>query len=213
MFRERLRASAAQVGVALQEPEVFAVRWHYEGMPYPWSVFAALTLTAILGTTTYGMIMGLQGGAQGMLLGGLHCTLAAGIAWGLALPALYILNSLTGSRLRASTTFLAALVTTSWGGLAMLASIPIGWFFTAALPPDVRLFALHFPREAAVLVIHLVVFMGVGVSMTDVFCRVICALEPGRGYWPACWLVLVGAIGGELFFQFDLFQFKAMGWF
>jgi len=212
MLRERLRASAAHVGVALKEPEAFALHWHRQGMPYPWSVFLALALTAILGTTTYGMIMGLLAGPERMLAGGLFCTLAAGIGWGLALPALYILNSLTGSRLRASTTFLAALVTTSWGGLAMIASVPIAWFFTAALPQDVRLFALHFSRETAVLAVHLVVFAGVGISMCDVFRRVMQALEPERGYWPAWWLMLVGAIGGELFYQFDLFQFTALGW-
>src|ERR1044072_4939452 len=90
---------------------------------------------------------------------------------GQALPALYILNSFTGSRLRASTTFLAALVTTSWGGLAMIASIPVNLFFTAALPvPHV------------VLLVNLVVFAGVGVSMVDVFCRVMARLEPERGY-------------------------------
>src|SRR5262249_11567292 len=91
-------------------------------------------LTSILGTTAYGLIMGLPGGAEGMFLGGLRCTAAAGIAWSLPLPALYVLNSISGSRLRPSTTFLAALVTTSWGGLAMLAAIPIAWFFTVALP-------------------------------------------------------------------------------
>jgi len=101
------------------------LHWHREGTQYPWSVFTALALTAILGTTTYGMIMGLLSGPQRMFAGGLYCTLAAGMAWSLALPALYILNSLSGSQLRASTTFLAALVTTSWGGLAMIASIPI----------------------------------------------------------------------------------------
>ena len=171
MLRERLRSSTAHVGVALKEPEAFALHWHREGTPYPWTVFMALSLTAIIGTTTYGMIMGLLGGPERMFAGGLYCTLAAGIAWGVALPALYILNSLSGSRLRASTTFLAALVTTSWGGLAMIASIPIAWFFTAALPEEVRLFSLHFSRAAAVLVVHLVVFTGVGISMCDVFRR------------------------------------------
>jgi hypothetical protein len=212
MLRERLRDSTAHVGVALREPEAFALHWHREGTPYPWSVFTALALTAILGTTTYGMIMGLLGGPQRMFAGGLYCTLAAGSAWGLGLPALYILNSLSGSRLRASTTFLAALVTTSWGGLAMIASIPIAWFFTAALPEEIRLFSLHFSRAAAVLVVHLVVFAGVGISMCDVFRRVMQALEPERGYWPIWWLMLVGAIGAELFFKFDLFQLAALGW-
>ena len=42
-----------------------------------------LALTAIAGTTTYGMIMGLLDGPRGMLLDGLRCTAAAGIAWSL----------------------------------------------------------------------------------------------------------------------------------
>jgi hypothetical protein len=212
MLRERLRACTAQVGMALKQPEAFALHWHREGTPYHWSVFTALALTAILGTTTYGMIMGLLSGPQSMFAGGLYCTLAAGVAWSLALPALYILNSLSGSRLRASTTFLAALVTTSWGGLAMIASIPIAWFFTAALPEEVRLSSLHFSRAAAVLVVHLVVFTGVGIAMCDVFRRVMQALEPERGHWPIWWLILVGVIGAELFYKFDLFQLAALGW-
>src|SRR5581483_4906116 len=119
---------------ALHDPEAFALDWQRRQAPYPWWVFAALILTAAAGTTAYGLTLGLLGGAGRMLQDGLLLSLAAGIAWGLPLPALYILNSLTGSRLRASTTFLAALVTTSWGGLALLASIPVNVFFTAALP-------------------------------------------------------------------------------
>src|SRR5438105_3120642 len=167
MLRQRLRDSVSHIGQALREPEGFALRWHQEGSPYAWWVFAALAATAILGTTTYGMTMGLLGGAGRMLYCGLACTTAAGISWALLLPALYILNSLTGSRLRASTTFLATLVTTSWGGLALIASIPVNLFFTAALP---------FPM--VVLAINLIVFAGVGVAMIDVFCRVMVRLEP-----------------------------------
>src|SRR5262245_33264378 len=196
MFRQRLRESLAQIGEALREPEEFAWRWHRQGAPYPWWVFAALALTAIAGTTTYGMTMGWLGGPGRMLQSGLCCSLAAGAAWSLPLPALYILNSLTGSRLRASTTFLAALVTTSWGGLALLASIPINLFFTAALP-----------FGPAVLVVNLVVFTGVGVCMVDVFARVMAKLEPARGRTPVLWLVLVGAIGAELFYALGLFHF------
>src|SRR5439155_25024934 len=147
-------------------------------------------------TTSYGMTMGLLGGVPRMLTSGLSCTVAAGIAWSLPLPALYILNSLTGSRLRPSTTFLAALVTTSWGGLAMIASIPVNLFFTAALP-----------YPAAVLVINIIVFAGVGVSMVEVFSRILQSLEPARGRLPAVWLLLVGAIGTELFYAFGLFTF------
>jgi hypothetical protein len=159
-------------------------------------VFAALGLTAIAGTLTYGMTMGVLGGAGRMVQSGLSCTLAAGIAWCLPLPALYILNSVAGSRLRASTTFLAALVTTSWGGLAMIASVPINLFFTAAVP--VPWF---------VLLVNLVVFAGVGVAMIDVFARVMQALEPARGKAPVWWLAVVGAIGAELFYALGLFQF------
>jgi hypothetical protein len=200
MFQTRLRGSFAHIGQALREPEAFAVHWHRQGAPYHPSVFVALALTAIAGTTAYGMIMGLLGGTETMLKFGLRCTAAAGIAWSLPLPALYVLNSLSGSRLRPSTTFLAALVTTSWGGLAMLASIPVAWFFSVALP-----------NETVVLVVHLTVFAAVGVAMVDVFSRVIEALEPSRGRAPAWWLTLVGAIGGELFYAFGLFKFSALG--
>jgi hypothetical protein len=199
MLEAELRGSLVRIGEALREPEEFAVRWHREGIPYHWSVFAALALTAIAGTASYGIIMGLPGGAKDMLLDGLRCTFAAGIAWSLPLPALYILNSLSGSRLRASTTFLAALVTTSWGGLAMIASIPISWFFTLALP-----------YPSVLLVVHLLVFAAVGVAMIDVFCRVIESLEPNRGRMPAWWLALVGAIGGELFYALGLFHWTAL---
>lgn len=199
MFRQRLRACVEHIGLALRDPEGFAWRWHREGSPYDGWVFAALALTAIIGTTTYGMIMGVLGGTQQMFLDGLYCTTAAGLGWSLPLPALYILNSMSGSRLRVSTTFLAALVTTSWGGLAMIASIPVSWFFTMALP---------FP--AVMVLVHLAVFALVGVAMIDVFSRVMERLEPERGRLPALWLLLVGAIGGELFYMFRLFDFPAL---
>ena len=196
MLRRKLRASITHIGQALREPEQFAWRWHREGPIYPWWVFAALALTAMVGTTLYGMTMGLLGGAGAMSAKGMACTLAAGIAWSLPLPALYILGSLTGSKLRPSTTFLAALVTTSWGGLAMIASMPINLFFTASLP-----------YPGFILLVNLVVFAGVGVAMVDVFGRVMARLEPARGQAPIVWLALVGAIGAELFFAFGLFQF------
>jgi hypothetical protein len=199
MVRSRLHAGLAHVGVALHEPETFALRWHREGTPYSWWVFAALGLTAIAGTLSYGLTLGVLGGPTRMADCALRCTAAAGIAWCVPLPALYILNSLAGSRLRASTTILAALVTTSWGGLALMASVPINWFFTAAVPID-----------WFVLLVNLVVFAGVGAAMADVFCRVMERLEPARGRAPCWWLVLVGAIGGELFYAFGLFDFSTL---
>jgi hypothetical protein len=199
MLRSRLRAGLGHVGQALHEPEAFALRWHREAAPYAWWVFAALALTAVAGTLSYGLTLGILDGPRRMAARALALTAAAGIAWAVPLPALYILNSLSGSRLRASTTLLAALVTTSWGGLALMASIPINWFFTAAVP--VGWF---------VLLVNLVVFAGVGAAMVDVFCRVMEQLEPDRGRAPGWWLALVGAIGGELFYAFGLFDFSAV---
>jgi hypothetical protein len=196
MTAEIVRSAIGHVGVALREPEDFALAWQTGQRRYPWFVWLGLAATAVLGTTTYGMSMGLGGGGGRMLECGLLCTLAAGLAWAIPLPALYILNSMSGSRLPVGSTVLAALVTTSWGGLAMIASIPINWFFSVAIP---------FPPF--LLLVNLVVFAGVGVAMMDVFGRVMEKLEPERGRLPVWWLLLVGAIGGELFYFFGLFHF------
>ena len=157
----------------------------------------ALAMTAIVGTSSYGLSMGVLQGPPRMLACAWVFTLAAGLAWALPLPALYILNSLSGSRLPASSTLLAAMVTTSWGGLAMIASIPINWFFSVAVP-----------HPTFVLAVNLTVFAGVGVAMIDVFHRVMRSLEPRREIAPTWWLLLVGVIGAELFYFFGLFQFN-----
>ena len=133
MLRESLRGSISQVGMALREPEEFTLRWD-RGAGYQTLVWLALGLTAVLGTTMYGMTMGIGWGPAAMVGKATLLTVAAGLAWAVPLPALYVLNSLAGSRLRASTTLLAALVTTSWGGLALVASVPINWFFSVAIP-------------------------------------------------------------------------------
>ena len=203
MLRDQWRSGIAHVGLALREPEDFAAAWHEGSASYaPW-VWIALGLTAILGTTTYGMTMGILGGAGEIARCGLLLTVAAGVAWGTALPALYILNSLAGSKLRASTTLLAALVTTSWGGLALIASIPINWLFSVALPS----WPIPISVPFWVTLVNLVVFAGVGVSMLDVFGRVMRRLEPRRGRAPTWYLALVAVIGSELFYAFGLFDF------
>jgi hypothetical protein len=200
MLQERLRTGISHVGEALRQPEAFARRWHHGEAAYDLWVWAALAFTSILGTTTYGMTMGILGGPGEVLLSGASCTAAAGLAWAIPLPAIYVLNSLSGSRLGASTTLLAALVTTSWGGLAMIASIPINWFFTVAVP-----------EPWFVQLVNLVVFAGVGVAMIDVFGRVMGSLEPSRGRLPNCFLLMVGAIGIEFFHAFGLFRFSLQG--
>ena len=87
-----------------------------------------------MGLAVYGLTMHMHQGLPSMLRGAVLAPLAAGAGWTLALQALYIINSALGSRLNFSTTLLAALATVSFGALAMLASVPINWFFTLALP-------------------------------------------------------------------------------
>lgn len=196
MNTNTFREGITHVQMALVQPEEFAVRWQTGQVRYPWWVWASLFATAAIGTSAYGLTMGLLNGSQEMLRRAALCTFCAGVSWGLPLPALYILNSLNGSKLPASSTLLAAMVTTSWGGLAMVASIPINWFLTVAVP-----------SPTFVLLVNLVVFAGVGTAMTDTFARVMKRLEPERGAAPVWWIMLVGLIGAELFYFVGLFQF------
>ena len=153
---------------------------------YPWWVWIALVLTAIVGTTTYGMTMGILGGVERILLAGLSCTLAAGLAWGIPLPALYILNSMSGSRL--SDQFDSA----RGAGHDKLGR-----------PGDDRVdpYQLVLHRRRAIRAIHPCSEPGCvcrrpAMAMIDVFGRVMQKLEPARGRLPAMWLILVAAIGG-----------------
>jgi hypothetical protein len=205
MFHDSFRTSLAHVGAALKDPEEFALRWHRGSVDYRTAVWLALAVTAILGTMTYGVTMGIGGGASIIVQKSLLLTIAAGMAWAVPLPALYVLNSLAGSRLRASTTLLAALVTTSWGGLALVASVPINWFFSVAIPAQVGDLWSAVTAQRIVLGVNLLVFTGVGISMADVFQRTMNSLEPHSGRQPIWFLVLVGIIGGDLFYLFGLF--------
>jgi hypothetical protein len=196
MLREEVRRAIGHVGRALRDPEEFALRWHRGTERYNIFVWGALAATAVAGTLAYGMTMGILRGPWAIATSALELTVAAGLAWAIPFPAIYILNSLSGSRLAATTTLLAAAVTTSWGGLALIASIPINWFFSVAIP-----------LPWFVQIVNVVVFTGVGVAMIDVFGRVLQALEPVRGRALSWCLLLVGAIGVEFFHLFRLFEF------
>lgn len=203
MSPDTLRLSLRHVGVALRDPEDFAARWHRREANYALAIWIALGVTAAAGTACYGMTMGMGQGSGAVVQKAALLTLAAGLAWAIPLPALYILNSLLGSQLKLTTTLLAALVTTSWGGLALLASVPISWFFAVAVP---ELPALDPPLVRHIILgINVLVFTGVGVSMVDVFGRVMSRLEPRSGRWPTWYLALVGLIGAQLFYLFGLF--------
>jgi hypothetical protein len=197
---EELRAAIREVGVALRRPEEFTLRWKERGAHGPHPIrFPVLLASAVLGIAAYGLVMRLHEGWAGMLAGACKATVAAGLAWVLALPALYILNSALGSKLDVSTTVLAALTTVSFGALALLAGAPVTWFFSLALPYAwVR------------LAVNVLVFCGVGVCMADVFLRTLRALEPERSRaFGALWLALVAVIGAELMALFSLFHFDA----
>ncbi len=196
---EEIRVGLREIGIALRRPEELTVRWRDRragaAAPRP-AVFALLLANAVLGLAAYGLTMGLHAGPVAMLEGAVKAPLAAGTAWAVALPALYIVNTALGSKLDGSTTLLAALATVSFGALAMLASVPIAWFFAVALPY----------RWVQTLV-QLVTFAGVGVCMADVFLRTMKALEPDRSRaYAALWLALVGVIGIELMVLLDLFH-------
>lgn len=197
-----LKRGMHEVGLALRRPEDLARRWR-DRIESPdrapgKAIFPVLVMTAILGLAAYGLTMGMhRGDALTMLLAGAKAPLAAGTAWAVALPALYIINSATGSRLDASTTVLAALTTCSFGALAMLAGVSVNWFFTLALP-----------YTAVRWLVSITIFAGVGIAMTDVFLRIMLALEPDRRRaTPYLWLGLVGVIGTEMMVLLNMFNF------
>ncbi|MCB9759842.1 MAG: hypothetical protein H6739_08415 [Alphaproteobacteria bacterium] len=177
---------------ALKEPEAFAVE-RAEGVTWP--TLGALVATASVGVGAYGAAMHAWEGAGAMLSAAVVATVAAGIAWSASIPSLYILGGLSGSSLRLPAILLASLITVSFGGLAMLASIPVLWFFELCVPHEVMRWA-----------VNLVVFAGVGASMADVFLRVMTRLEGFSLRHPA-WLALLSVVGAEMFYVLGLFDF------
>lgn len=192
----RWRDIAREVGLSLRHPgEVMLRHRNGESPPFTLLVLAFLGC-AIFGVACYGAVMQLNDGPLEMLRGGFLTPLAAGLAWAIALPALYIFNSALGSRLTMQETLLAASVTVCFGSWAMLASVPIGWFFTLAVPDS-----------PVPLFVHGLVFTGVGICMLDVFVRTLKALEPKRlALYAFVWVGLVGVIGLELFALFGVFD-------
>lgn len=197
-IRTRIADAVTEIGMSVRRPESLARRWEDGGddSPTVW-VFPVLLAAAALGTATYGLTMKMHLGVEGMLEGAFFTPMAAGLAWLLSFPALFIIKRILGSELDFSTTALAATITVSFGAVAMLASVPINWFFTLALP-----------YTATRLLVNVVVFGGVGLCMNDVFLRVMRTLEPDKTQlFSMLWLGLISVIGMELFAIFDVFSF------
>lgn len=180
---------------ALREPARFAVAHGGPARaPDDPRLFGALSVAAAIGMGAFGAALHASAGATAMIVHGVGAAAAAGAAWAATLPALYVVGTLTGSRLDARTLVLASLVTVSFGGLAMLASVPVLWFFELALP-----------GAEARLVVSALSFAGVGLCMADVFIRVMRALG-GLRVLHLAWLGLLGAVGLELFVVTGLFH-------
>jgi hypothetical protein len=193
------RDAVVEIGAALRRPEAFARRWrdrvHARGPTA--LVFPVLLANAAFGLAVFGLVLGLhRGGLVDMLDASVGTTLACGLPWLIALPALYIINSALGSKLDASTTTLAGITTVSFGALALLAAVPVKWFFSLALDYP----TVHF-------VVNSVIFSAVAISMADVFLRVMRALEPERGRaYAFTWLCLVGVLSAEMAALFQVTQ-------
>lgn len=176
---------------ALRDPEAFTLKWRDQP---PTSILAALSGTAAFGVALYGAAMHAFQGADAMLYNALGAAGMAGAAWGATIPALFVLGSLSGSRLSLRGVLLATLVTVSFSGLAMLASIPVLWFIE-----------LCAPWEPVRYLANVVIFGGVGLSMLDVHLRVGKALEGAR-FRHFAWLGLLGVLGAELFWVAGLWN-------
>lgn len=174
---------------ALRDPEPF-VQAHLD-VASP-STLLALASSAAVGVGLYGAAMHAFQDAPAMISGGLGAAAAAGLAWTATLPALYILGSLAGSRLSLRSLLLATLVTVSFAGLALLASIPVLWFIELCAP-------YTWVRALT----NVVVFGGVGLSMADVHLRVMERLE-GLRLRHFGWLSLLAVLGAELFWVVGL---------
>jgi uncharacterized membrane protein YidH (DUF202 family) len=192
-FVQRVQEEVHTIGTALRRPEDFVAGWRESGSARGAWPFAALFLNAALCLAAYGMTVGFnRPGVTPMFDSSLRTVVAAGLPWLLALPGLYILNSAFGSRLDASTTFLAVLTTLSFGGLGLLVSMPVIWLFAVAAP----FFAVHF-------LLNVLVLLTVAVAMLRMFHRVMSAIDPERkGPFPEVWLLLVFVLVVELMFVF-----------
>lgn len=192
-------SSDHSVGVffrAFREPEAFSLHWHNAGQPYQPVIFLLLAGVAVLGTAAYGTLLGIPGSPTRVLECSLLFASAAALSWAAPLPAVYILNSLSGSRLRFSTTFLAALLTAGWGGFGFLALLPV-----------TALVLMSISNQWAILAVHLTVFAVVGVCMAVLYDRLQTGLEPQRGAGRSWWLWLFVLLQVELLYAFGLVKF------
>jgi hypothetical protein len=177
---------------ALREPERFTAAGAFARPSL--GTLVALGGTATLGVGAYGAAMHAHDGLAAAGFGLVAAIGAAGATWCATVPSLYVLGSLNGSRLDPYGVALTTLTMVSFGGVAMLASVPVLWFFETCLPVD-----------GARLAVHVLTFAGVGLSMMDVWVRSMRRVEGGRLLHLA-FLALFALVGLEMFLVFGLFD-------
>ncbi len=153
-------------------PEEFAAEW----LDRPGSTaFSPLLLTAALGAGLYSAGVRLVDGPHATALFGAAGTLAPLLLWIGAVPALFILGSHLGSRMRLRQVMLVSLTALSFGGFALAASLPVEWLLDYALP-----------ASKSRLLLHGSVLLAAGLCTFDVLHRVLKQLEdsrPARALW------------------------------
>jgi hypothetical protein len=177
----------SSLGAILRQPQA----WVSTPASPPQQTFGLL-LIAALSVATWGAALHLPFGPSAMIHGALAAAGACALAWLSSLPTLLILGSILGSRLPFSLVLRASVVTVTFAGLALLASVPVLWYFELAAPQ-------------LLLPIAMMTLAGVGASMLEIFSRIMTNLE-GTRLWNRLWLLLLAAIGAELFFAFGLFS-------
>ncbi len=188
----RVRFALAEIGASIRQPADLALRWQ-RGEIDP-IVIPVFLVAAAFGVGVYGVTMHLNSGPLAMVQAAWLAPLAAGSAWLIALPALHIISAALGSQLDARAVLLVASAGVAFASTALLASVPIAWFFHLALD-----------EPGISMAINLVVFTGVGACMADVIRRMLRAIEPGRKHsFALVWLGLLGLVATELFVLADL---------
>ncbi|TNE47625.1 MAG: hypothetical protein EP343_18880 [Deltaproteobacteria bacterium] len=194
----------SELGECLRHPEATALRWFQRNKAQDTSsvsstpstlsrlpsvgLFTMLVGYIVVGMAAYGFAMHMHKGTEAMLQTAWLLPSTFGVAWLLASPSLYIINTALGSELDLSTTLLVLLITLGLGSLAMLTLVPIHWFFSITLH--------HHHPQYWIRVASLVL---VGLCMTDVFLRIMRTLEPKKNpAFAIVWILLVSLISFEM---------------
>lgn len=155
-----------------------------------------LAAAASVGISGWGGMIHWHEGVGAVLWGALHALLVAGLSWAIAIPALIVLSSLSGSKLPTVRLVHASLMTVCFGGLAFLSSVPVIGLVEVVSGHDV------FARVAS----NTLAVLGVGACSAFIFFRLADDLE-GLGLVHLAWMGVFGTLFIEIAYLTDLFAF------